>query len=373
MVQVLPYVPGVIERLAPYLQQAGTDLGQGLQKRNAQNALQQFLIPRDDKGNPIQSAASKTPMDRVSDGIKASPPQQGKSYLDKIRENPSLQNVLGIQQKFEEASPGSGKFVGEYLLGERKVQAKEESALRIKNSERQIQAVQDIQKRDLGRAETLQKENNDLRLGLQSVRSGEVGGFDINYLANSLGPLGEPLKTAKGAQLQSVSKNLLLDGIQKISGNRPNQWVEQQLQGAIPNVGKTAEANETLFTMGLAANLVEQKLIEERQNLISKYDEMGKIPPTNIEQQALKNVKPYAENVEKVRDYKLREIYEKEKGQKSLKSLENVPRGTPLTRERAAVLTEKSGGDREKAKKTAEKLGYTIYPAEIAEEAEQRW
>ena len=366
MVQVLPYVPSFGEKLVPALGEATGQLASGLAKRNAQQQWEKLMTP--------QQASAQGGIAPGENGTGA-PSAPGLSPIQSILNQPggpTLGQVMAISDAAERANPGSGATVTSFLLNQQKASQKEASAIKIKNTERQIKSVEEATKNSTGQRDRIAQARQDYDLALHAVNSGEVGGFDKNYFANLLGPAGAPLLSKEGALLTAATKNLLIDNLQKLGG-RPNQWIEQQVGGAAPSIGKTKAANETLIAAGKAKLDLDEAILDAKDSLIAHYDQSGLMPPANVEQLAHQIVKPYAEKIQNNLAYDLKVIDEKEKGPASLKSLKHVPDGTPLTRERSKVFLDKFEGNVEKARAKAIELGYdlSILPSDAIPEQPQ--
>lgn len=327
MVQVLPYVPGFGEKLGQAFGGAIGEFGKAYQQKQAQNALEKM------------------------EGIGAESGQKDNSPMSAIQRYNMAVKAYG---------PDAAKIYANSFIEQQKIASKEAVQNRQRNLERTSKLVEKTAEKNIGKRDQIQKQNTELKRGLQAVETGDVGGFDINYFANLLPPdVGAPLKNLSGVQLESAMKNLLIEGIQKTSG-RPNQWIEQQIKSASASIGKSVEANTSIIKAQLASNSVEEKLIDVEDDLLAQYDEQGLAPPANLNKLVHELVKPYAEQLEDQLAYDLRVQYEKSKGPNSLKSLQKVPQGTPLTKEKRDALLEIYKGNVEDTIINAKKLGYSI-------------
>ncbi len=196
----------------------------------------------------------------------------------------------------------------------------------------------------------------------------DVSGFDQDYIAELFHY--EPFRTAKGTQLKSAGKDLFIKTIQG-TGNRPNQWIEQQIGSALTQVGKTREANLTVAEMAQFQLDLSKEKVRIINELEDKYEqELGYIPG-KIGREAEEILKPYAAQRQDELAYDLRKVYEREQGPKKLSEVKKVPKGTPLTIEMAQILLQKSGDDEEKAARLAKEMGFTIPPESIYQRASQ--
>lgn len=200
------------------------------------------------------------------------------------------------------------------------------------------------------------------------ITEGNVGGIDQDFVAEILHF--EPLRTAKGTQLKTAGKDLFIKTIQG-TGNRPNQWIEQQIGSALTQIGKTPEANLTIAEIAQFQHDLNKKRIETIDNLEDKYQkELGYVPG-KIGREADQEVQKYAKTRQEELAFDLRKIYERELGPDKLKDIKKVPNGTPLTREMAKIIYDKtdpkkSVDERKKdAEAKAKKIGFTIPSKEI--------
>ena len=216
--------------------------------------------------------------------------------------------------------------------------------------------------------EVLNKKTQAVNL-LEDAVQNMSGGLTLDYLADVTGnPL---LRSAKGAQFKSATKEFLLGNISRV-GARPNQWIEQQIAQMMPNIGNSKEANETLIAASRADLKVEQRRLELVGELEDKYlKDLGYVPDT-LAREVNALVKPYAEEVQKRLGYDLRVIQERESSPIELSKLTNVPKGTPLTLNKFKAMFPRVKGSTNKEKeenliKMAEKAGYQIMSDEFYE------
>jgi len=338
-------------------------LGPQAQSQAELSQLQQFLGGNQQQNQFQQPQQNQPQMQFPSQGDQMGMPQQQMQQPEMIQQQ---QAPRSFQNSVRDLSDEEVDVLSS-IKGPLGKLAETERGNRAKVKEKQQSSIEAINKKREGERERIRSSRSSLTRGLQAVQSGDVGGFDINYLASLLGPAGEPLKTASGAQLDSTMKNLLIDSISDVTG-RPNQWIEQQVKGATPSVGKTKEANETIFNTYLTDLDIEERKLDIEDKLMQDFTSRGRPIPSNFENLVSKELKPYAELQEDKLAYKLREIQEREKGPRFLKSYEKVPQGTPLTRERGMAFLKIAGGDKARAAALAKKAGYTIYSNELMQE-----
>jgi len=191
-----------------------------------------------------------------------------------------------------------------------------------------------------------------------ALSEGNTGGFTINNISRIFGR--PELLSQSGAQLLGSVKELLVSNIGRV-GARPNQWVEQQIASALPDLGKSPVANQTLA----AAVRGEVELARARSEIADRIiqedrDKYGYVKG-DISSRVDKELDPIAEKIELNAAYKMRELFEQEKGAYTLRKdvLKKVPEGTPLTKNMYLIFKEKYGNPSQ-AIDNAKKLGYTI-------------
>jgi hypothetical protein len=201
-----------------------------------------------------------------------------------------------------------------------------------------------------------------------SITSGDLGTFSTDWLANVSGL--EGFRSGKGALFLTAGKDFFLNNISKVGG-RPNQWVEQQLVKMQPEIGRTKEANESVAEFFEFKLDTDEAYVNTLDELSEKYkQELGYVPG-DIGAITDKAIKPYVDKREKQLAYKLKVIDERERGPEELKKLQKVPKGTPLTIQKAKALldyfkdTEDVDERMKKAEEAARKLGYEIVGEEI--------
>lgn len=186
----------------------------------------------------------------------------------------------------------------------------------------------------------------------EAINSGQTEGI-LPYIVDATGF--EPFRNASSAQLKTAGKEYFLSNISR-AGARPNQWIEQQIASAFPQIGRSKEGNLTSLELLKYQQDIEEKRALLINDLAEKYEkELGYVPGS-IEREADKELLKYGETKEKELAYNLRKIYENAHPD-SLKSTKPVAKGTPLTIEKAKYFIEKFG---DRAEEVAKKLGYDI-------------
>lgn len=216
----------------------------------------------------------------------------------------------------------------------------------------------DTEKKVAGMRASLPKKKYALKLSREANDSGEIGALSLNNLAERLG-LPE-LRSAKGAQLVTASKEQFLSNMSRVSAKGQTQFYEQRLLDMLPKIGQSQEANDTVQNI-LEGELEMDDLYLKTYSQLEQedMDRYGYVR-SDIENRVDKILEEPNEKIFNKTSYKLREVLEREKGTEWLRGnvLKKVPKGTYLTPEMAKIFSEKYGGDIVKGIENAEKLGY---------------
>lgn len=186
----------------------------------------------------------------------------------------------------------------------------------------------------------------------QTAASGNTSGW-APWFADVLGV--EPLRNADSALLKSAGKDFFINNLAK-AGSRPNQWIEQQISDAMVKIGRDQTSNM------IVADLMEYWVDREAEKvrLIDQLEdedmaEVGYVRG-NIGKRASERMKDWED---KRRDQLIYQIQQTKEQQNpdELAVIREVPKGTPLTREKARIFKQRYGADAEKA---ARKAGYDV-------------
>jgi|SRR5215469_13114447 len=132
--------------------------------------------------------------------------------------------------------------------------------------------------------------------------SPDVGWRD--YLAERFGF--EPLRSSEGVKLKTAIKDFFLSDLSR-AGARPNMWVEQQLAGALPAIGRSAEANQ-ITAAGLQFKV---DLAKKRQELIDDLSDEYGYSQIDLDKTATKMMKSFVSERQKLLERQIREIKSK--------------------------------------------------------------
>jgi hypothetical protein len=275
------------------------------------------------------------------------------------------QNVTAPRSKLEsltdgelvtlQSSPNARmRAIGKAEQERRALQSKESRADRdfsYKRAEPQFKKIDKIRG-------TLPERESALNEIQGALESGALDGWNQNYVASFFGRLGEGFVTPEGAIFQSSIKEYLLNNIGRVGG-RPNQWIEQQISSALPNLGKSAEANRAIASMLLAASRRDRAEVGIFDRIVGEYEDAGMPIPLGLDRLVSKELESFERANQKQLALDLAEIKESKLSDEELRKdlLKKVPRGTPITERKARLLDEKYGA---KSKAVAKKLGYDV-------------
>lgn len=347
------YDPGVIKELlkqnrAKELYKA---LGLGQQSSGLENRLGAEESPEQ------MNQPSISPMIQQEEPMRQPAPRKAPANAPKKQEKQPLWNMLSDQQKvlYASQSPEEAKIMQK--------EADSFNAAQTAREEKEHKRFVDERDFNFKRAEPTLKEANEERRSIplkrqsiseikEAAASGKLE-FGKDYLADVFGF--EPLRSLEGARFKTAMKDFFLEDLKR-AGNRPNQWIEQQLSDALAKVGRSTEANLIWAeTAEFKTDLQEERLKELRRLESEDMKEHGFVKG-DIGERADEAIRDYAEQRQKELGYSIRQIQEKS-NPKLLQSLDPVKKGTPLTLEKAKYLVEEFG---DQAEDVAEKLGYEL-------------
>lgn len=390
-IQVLPSAPNFGSQLAQVLAQAGGDIGQGLiqrgQNRKSEALMQRLKDPSATVMQKIDAAyalsqnmdpkRAEVSLPYLNPYIYSNPTEPSQNQMQQPGQQDNLQETPSGQQ-FQQPQQGGNSFSNiqddqlTLLAGLPKGGgdiAKAELQRRDNSKKQNLKQAEFEYKRAgpiLAEADALRKNIPTLRNSFDtltnSIKEGNIGGFDLDYLANATGI--EPLRSPKGALFLSAGKEFFLGNLSR-AGTRPNQWIEQQLVKLQPEIGRNQEANLSVAEFMKFKIDTDEAWLKAVDNVSEQYKQNTGYVPGDVGVIADKMIKPYVEQRQKELAYDLRELHEQYLGPKNLMKLEKVPKGTPLTIEKAKVFLDRAEGNEERAAEAARRLGYDIVGEEI--------
>lgn len=320
-------------------------------ERSRKKSLQQDLFgagkPSQPKGDVVQDNAVQS-MSIPQSQSQQSGDDQNVPFMQR---DPSTWSNAQLTQ-LGSIDPNSAKTAIEL----KKSNYKEFSDNRKFESERSLPILKKI---DEQRESIPLKENAIIRMK-EAIKNKSKFSNAGDFLADLTGL--EPLRSVKGSELVTASKEFLLGNIGRV-GSRPNQWIEQQIAKMMPQAGRSEEANTKVAAMLEAEVQIQKKRTEVADSLSEAFQQSLQYVPGTIGKDIDKAMKPYEEFERDRLSYELKRIDEKFNGV----SLRKVSQGTPLTLEMAKFLIDKYG-DEKIAEKEAKDLGYSIPSASVYEE-----
>lgn len=281
-----------------------------------------------------------------------------------------LQESMGTEQSPVAKQSGLGNLTPEKIFAVAAVDPQMGSTLaniyqsQQKSFEKQRSYESERSTKYLDKVSDLATNIPERRMAIDSaksaVTSGQMTPFGGDFVADILNL--PQLRTSSGAQLATAAKTNLVGSLSQITGGRPNQFIEQQINNAFAKAGQTKEANLAQLEIIGAKLDIDEKLAQITDQLADQYRQQLGYVPESIDRDVRKEIKPYADQRMKELAYDLRENSETELGSEELKKMKKVPNGTPLTLRMAKILIDKYG---DKAEEVAVKLGYEIPGPEI--------
>lgn len=382
-IQVLPAVDTFGSQLAQVLGKAGSDIGQGLVQRgvNKNNAamLDQLKNPN---LSPMQKISVATNLAQSMNPEQAkvilpylapyiySGQAQAASPQMNTNGQPGVDNAPAQEQQnaFQTIPDSDLSLLSGLPQGVGEI-AKSELQRRSNDKKHNLKVAEFEYKRSgpiLAEADALRKNMPTLRNSfdtlVNAVQEGDIGGFDLDYLANATGI--EPLRSPKGALFLSAGKEFFLGNLSRV-GTRPNQWIEQQLVKMQPEIGRSPEANLSVAEFMKFKLDTDEAWLKAVDTVSEEYKKNVGYVPGDVGVIADKMIKPFVEKRQRELAYDLRQLHEKYQGPKALMKLQKVPKGTPLTIEKAKVFLDRAEGDEARAAEAAKRLGYDIVGEEI--------
>lgn len=358
----------IIDRPPSFGENLGRALGGGISE-GISSRLGSFLKQKEDKAkiqNQMELLKSIVPgLFSQQDIIESNASTAGTSPAQEVSLIPSTPSKPNISDQQIAAVSLVNPNFARVLQDQNKMKQKEriESNRQLENKRNfEFERAKPVLLEADELSKTFNARKSNLNLAETAINEGNLGGFDSDYLAEIFNY--EPLRSKSGAQLKSAVKDNFIKTISSV-GSRPNQWVEQQVDSAMIKLGKSKEANLAINEIAKAQLDIEEQRLKNIYEISDKYEKDFGFVPGKIGRLADEATKSYTDLRQEQLAYSLRELYEKEQGPNQMARLKKVTQGTPLTKEMAKVLLEKTKDDKEKAIKLAEQLGYTLPSPEI--------
>ncbi len=377
MVQVLPRV----EKRQGFGEAIGSSLGQGLGMglNRASEMVGQSMLDRQKMDqrqsliNQIETGSGQK-QNNFSQQIMQAIPQIEQQLGFKLTEdqiesighqmNGDMQPSVDNQPEDPFAKAKQYASIGEHDLSN--VAAKEaESRISQKSKERDFHTGRAFKFLDKisEASDKIPEREASLNSAFSAIESGQLHPLGGDFWANLTGL--DALRTESGAQLNASAKNNLIASLGRLSGGRPNQFIEKQISDAFAKTGETKGAQKAKLLMSRAVLDMDKNLTETSEKIAAEHRDKYGYPLENIAEESNRVSKSGNQIILKKLAYDLRRNMEESMKPDDFNKLTRVSPGTPLTLEKAAVILRKAPGktDEEKeanAMKMAKKAGYEI-------------
>ena len=277
--------PGYFDDPTPSFQQIlGESLGKG-----TEGAIKNIFKERE-RGRELRemeqfqrARGTQSFADQVPDSLKGEEltPEQREALEMEVLLNPPDQDYSDMERTFmRKHLPEFSKIYEDRRKGDDK-------------EARQIR--QQLTSDNAKREQSIEQRQAALNNMMHAVEKGKLGSFGRDWIADVSGM--DVFRTPEGALFKASSKEFFLGSLQR-AGARPNQWIEQQIQKMLPQIGINKKAN---LTIGEALQMemdIEKRLIENTNKVIQADRAAGRTR-TDVAERARAMTKSYAEGRQK--------------------------------------------------------------------------
>ena len=301
--QVLPEQPSFGNQLA---QQIGAGFSSGLQQKLQQHELmQQKKSQAKALSNYIPEKQALTILQQPQELQK---PLLYQAFYENMVGNKGTDTEIDIQN---DIVPKREEKKGISSLSTDKLKGLLNNPIYSKSAEAELrersELTKDVRKSDIKRSDkyldeinkerdTNQRSKSSLNTIEQALEKKDLSFFSPDNLKSMVG-FGRWI-SPEGAILNTASKEFFLSDMERIMG-RPNQFLEKILSNALPQLGKSNEANQTIVEFYKNAIDIQEEKINITDRLEDYYrDKMGYVPG-NIGRLVNAELKPYTQQKEK--------------------------------------------------------------------------
>lgn len=214
-------------------------------------------------------------------------------------------------------------------------------------------------------SESLTIQKNSLENAKAAIASGEPSSL-YSYFIDKNGY--DPLLPANTVRFKNAQKKSFLEYV-RMSGSRPNQWIEQILLDSMAKIGRSQTANMLCLEDEIAQNDVKRARVRKAEELRKKYinDPNYGYVPLKVIDEVTDYSKAYAKKRFNIYSYRAQQLLENEKSDHDLMKLTKVPSGTPLTLRMYKIIYNRNNKDDAKAPAAAERMGFKVLPEYVYE------
>lgn len=360
----------------------GAGFSDSLKRARQQQAqadmLERILNPQQESAVPMNQQQATSYL-----GPQQGPPDNIGQLLNNVQQNPDNLARMGIVSG---GAPQQTNRITPQKMAQIQVVAPEiAKALQPvyeSQSAKEKEGVKADVKRSgefLGKVDQIREGIPRKELSLRQIDEAIKSRGNLDFLGDTLADITgrEALRSAKGAQLLSATKEFFLSDLGSIPGLRANQFLEKALSSALTDPARKQEANE-MVAAGMRSNLMLDKVKAElTSRLEDHYRQTLGYVPASISKDVNKALTPYAQEIQDNWANEVQHITERHNPQiekfmkvsndparrkaaaKNVKLKKAIP-GAVLDETMGMILLEKYNDDEAKALEAARKLGYKI-------------
>lgn len=210
---------------------------------------------------------------------------------------------------------------------------------------------------------SINKQENAINTLVNAFENDDPGAWNTDRWASMFGSIGANFLTPEGALKATAIKDFLIANVAKTGSARLNKWIEQQIAAALPNLGKSREANLAISKAIQAAVQTERYSLDTYDKYRSFYEDRGLPLPPGLDRLVQAQTDKFDLENQKRLSIDLQDIKDSTLSPKDLEALANKRVSkpgeppVPLTPRREAIIRAKWG---ENTPKVAKLLGYEV-------------
>jgi len=195
----------------------------------------------------------------------------------------------------------------------------------------------------------------------RDIASGETSGLG-QYLVDRSGL--EFWRNPEAARSKTAAKEYFIEGLSNLSpGTRPNMFIEQQMAGALPTIGRDKESGLSVLEMQNFMDDLKEQYARNVEKIAAEDNEKYGYERKDIGARAQKMLDEYAPGRQEKLAHDIRKIHEDQLDDKQLAHeviMGKIPPETPMTQRMMSFFMIKNNDDPVKAAKDAEKSGFVL-------------
>ena len=274
-----------------------------------QKAIQNFISGASSEKSPVNPLTPKSPTAnpfQERNNLIQNPQGTSQAQTSNFQQPEQIQSQGLKGYSYDQLMAASGNPIyGEIAKEELKRRSEVQKDIRkseITRSDKFLNAIDDSR-------EALQRSESSLAVMENALANRDLGFWSKNNLAKIPGFGG--FVTPEGAVFNSAAKEFFLSDLERVMG-RPNQFLEKVLSNAIPKIGTSNEANQTVLDFYKNAIDIQKQKVQIADQLDDYYRSRGLHPPGNMSRLVDEQLKLYVQKKEK-------ELMEKYKTESALR------------------------------------------------------